>query len=471
VTQNPQATRTSSTPSFSEFDPTQVPYQAQVIDDVFHNFDYSLGTHEILLSGSVGSAKSILMAHIAVRILWQYPGALGMMCREALPDLRDTIYRKICDHIEGSFTKGVDYWTRETNAYFKFSNRSEMISRTWSDNRFTKPRSLELAFALFEELIEVNEEDKAFYDETVARVGRQPHVPIQLVLCATNPDSPAHWAYKHFIEPNSGGKKHPTRHVYYSVTSDNPFLPASYTHKLLENYDEKMAKRMVFGLWLEIKAEVVYDEYGEKNKRLSEKYKVNSNFPITITWDFNIGQGKPMSVVIQQYDPQRDELHIFNEVIIEGMRTLDSCDELAAAGLLDFANEYVITGDATGRSRDTRSKRSDYDIIESFLANYITESGNSVRFRMETPRANPAVRERHNKVNAYCKNALGKHRLFVYEDAPTIDEGLRLTALKKGGQYIEDDSKRYQHCTTALGYGLMTVLDLKDSRPQGSVEL
>jgi hypothetical protein len=26
--------------------------------------------------------------------------------------------------------------------------------------------------------------------------------------------------------------------------------------------------------------------------------------------------------------------------------------------------------------------------------------------------------------------------------------------LKKGGQYIEDDSKDYQHCTTALGYAV-----------------
>jgi hypothetical protein len=29
---------------------------------------------------------------------------------------------------------------------------------------------------------------------------------------------------------------------------------------------------------------------------------------------------------------------------------------------------------------------------------------------------------------------------------------MKLTALKKGAEYIEDDSKEYQHITTAAGY-------------------
>jgi len=463
--------RRSSTPSFSEFDPLQIPMQARVIDDVFHNFDYSLGVHEVLLSGSVGSSKSILMAHIFTRILWQYPGARACLCREALPDLRDTIYRKIIEHLEGTFERDRDYSTRETNAYIKFKNKSEGISRTWADKRYTKPRSLELCLALFEELIEADEKDSQFYHEVIARLNRQPHVPIQLAICATNPDSPSHWAYKHFIEPNMGGKKHPTRHVYYSVTSDNPFLPKSYISKLLDNYDEKTAQRMLFGKWIEIKTEVIYHAYSSENQKLSDKFNVNSSFPIIISWDFNIGEGKPMSLVIMQFDTAKDILHIFGQVIIEGMRTDDSCDELAARGFLDFGNEYVITGDASGKNRDTRSKRSDYDIIRKYMSNYLTKTRNHLKFTMAVPKANPPVRTRHNTLNGYCKNAKGRHRLFVYEGCPIIDEGLRLTALKKGGLYIEDDSKSYQHCTTAIGYGLFTAIRRRDTKPQGSVQL
>ena len=71
---------------------------------------------------------------------------------------------------------------------------------------------------------------------------------------------------------------------------------------------------------------------------------------------------------------------------------------------------------------------------------------------MEVPRSNPPIRERHNIVNAYCCNSLKQIRLFVYAKCKTLHEGFNLTALKKGAEYIEDDSKEYQHITTAAGY-------------------
>jgi hypothetical protein len=71
---------------------------------------------------------------------------------------------------------------------------------------------------------------------------------------------------------------------------------------------------------------------------------------------------------------------------------------------------------------------------------------------MLVPRSNPPIRERHNIVNAYCTNSINQHRLFIYEKCKILNEGMKLTALKKGAEYIEDDSKEYQHVTTALGY-------------------
>ena len=83
---------------------------------------------------------------------------------------------------------------------------------------------------------------------------------------------------------------------------------------------------------------------------------------------------------------------------------------------------------------------------------------------MQVPRSNPPVRTRHNIVNAYCQNDLGQHRLTVYAKCKTLDKGLRLTALKKGGSYIEDDSKPYQHITTALGYGVVYTSKLNEKK-------
>ena len=155
-----------------------------------------------------------------------------------------------------------------------------------------------------------------------------------------------------------------------------------------------------------------------------------------------------------QYHKHNDTFHIFDEVIVDGQRTLNSLDELHERNLLDPRYFYSIRGDASGRSRDTRSIKSDYDIIDSFFSNY-SNKGSRIRYKLEVPRSNPPIRERHNIVNGYCKNSKGEIKLFVYDKCVTVDEGLRLTRLKSSGSLQERDDDRFQHCTTAIGYAIM----------------
>jgi len=157
-----------------------------------------------------------------------------------------------------------------------------------------------------------------------------------------------------------------------------------------------------------------------------------------------------------------DTFHVFDEVVIDGARTADTIDELDHKGLLRTDWNYQICGDAAGKHRDTRGMRSDWDIILKELQN------RNLNVAFKVPPANPGVRNRHNKVNAYCKNAEGQVRLFVYDKAPTVDEGLRLVKLKPGANYIEDDSKRYQHVTTALSYAIYMITLIKDRKIQST---
>jgi hypothetical protein len=128
-------------------------------------------------------------------------------------------------------------------------------------------------------------------------------------------------------------------------------------------------------------------------------------------------------------------------------------EELEGRGYFGMNMQVIVHGDSTGRSRDTRNIRSDYDIIEKHLTNL----DKRIQFQIDVPKKNPPIRNRHNMVNGYLCNAHGRRKLFIYKQCEILDEGLRLTALKERGQYIEDDSKSYQHCTTALGYGICTV--------------
>ena len=135
-------------------------------------------------------------------------------------------------------------------------------------------------------------------------------------------------------------------------------------------------------------------------------------------------------------------------------------EDIGSYGLFENANKIRIFGDATGKNRDTRSLRSDYDIICHYLDHYKKR----INWELCVPKKNPAIRARHNIVNAQCKNIYNEVRLFIYRDASKLDEGMRLTKLKSGGSYIEDDSKDYQHCTTALGYMIYFIKVLQEGR-------
>lgn len=454
---NAGAISANSTPSLYEFDPRHIPWQMGLIRDLRSQWDYRDGTvHEWLASGSVGSAKSLLGAHLAVTHTQFYPRSRGCLGRQAMPDLKDTIAQKILEHLEGDMIEGQDFEYNVTDASFAFSNGSEIVSRSWADKKYKKAfRSLELSFALIEELTENEESYKGFYPELLMRVGRLPHVPENWVGALTNPDSPSHWAYKYFIEPSLPGRNQvPTRHVYYSLTAHNPFLPKGYTQGLMKNLDPKMARRMLLGEWVEIAAEVIYHQYSTERNYRDAAYKYDHAYPIIVSHDFNIGEGKPMSAVsLQKKD---DGFHFAETFIVDGADTEEIMDEMAGRGLFDHPVQYVIHGDASGKNRDTRSKKTDYEIIRKFLANYRRPDGGAVNFVIVVPVSNPPVRTRHNTVNAYMHNSLGEVRFFVYRGAQDLDEGLRLTRLKSGGNYIEDDSFRLQHVTTAAGYAVIS---------------
>lgn len=432
-----------STPTFSEFNPDHIPFQRKVIDDIA-SYDYLKGTHELLLSGSVGSAKSILMAHIVVRHCLENNAARALIGRRALPDLKDTLYLKILEHLEGIDHRYYRIWHNIGKIWF--INGSEIISKSWADKRYSKLRSLELSMAAIEELTENTGDDEQAYTEIKMRVGRLPHVKCPIIIAATNPDSPSHWAYKHFIGPNLNGSKHSTRHVYYSRTEDNPFLPRQYIEQLKTDLDPKRARRMLYGEWIEIAEEVIYYSYDSKTQYSKTDWRPRPETPIMICWDFNIGDGKPLSACAVAFED--GAYHAFAEVIIEGARTEEAVLEFIERGIITEGKAYEIDGDASGKARHTSSKRSDYEIIKESL------DRNNIKYSYKVPLSNPAIRLRHNTINALCRNDLGQVRLFVH-NCPVLDEGLRLTAFKKGANLVEDDSKRFQHVTTALGYGIV----------------
>jgi len=456
-------------PNLESFDPRVIPYQYDVLK-LLNNFDYSRGTLEVMLSGSVGSAKSILMAHAGIVHCLTHPRAQICLGRRSMPDLKETILSEVVQHLEGSLVEGKDFEHNLTSGTVLFRNGSSFICRSWADRKYKKARSLKLSGLIIEELTEnTSEEFNNFYKEYAARVGRRPWIKQNFILCATNPDTPAHAAHEYFIDKGVQHKKeglvkgsNESRHVFYSVTSDNPFLPPEYTTTLKTLYTERECRRMIYGEWIDIRTDVIYYAFDE-TKSIIGTYQVNPNYPIGLTFDFNIALDKPMSCALFQYIDKK--FYFFDEVVMQSSRTDDVMDELENRGLLNYDCLYEVFGDASGKHSDTRSKISDYDIIKNRL-NRLNK-----RFVYRVPLANPPVRSRHTLVNGQLCNALGETSVLVTKNCKTLIKGLKLTKLKSGGNYIEDDSDDFQHITTAMGYAIIMITKAIKRKSSTCVEL
>ena len=453
---------TLSKTSLQGFDPNAIPYQIKVVNLIRRDWDYSTGTPEILLSGSYGSAKSILMAHLAVTHCLFNPGARVLLARKAMPDLKSTIFKEIIEHIEEDLMEGKDYFVNESTASIRFSKElggSEIISRSWSDKRYKKGRSLKISFLVFEELTENNEEDKEAFMTLKARLRRLPHVKENVLIAATNPDSPAHWVHKYFFNSDK-----PTRFVFKSITTDNPFLDPIYIKQLKDDLDPIQAQRYIYGEWVELTKDRVYYAYNRDiNFRKEHSFKIDE---LRICHDFNIGHNKPMSAAA--CIKVGDTYHALKAFHVEGARTADIMEEIASSGFLDKCRKITVYGDASGKNRDTRSIKSDYDIIKDFLANYRTRDGRPLSFEMKVPLANPPIRRRHNIVNAHFINENKQVRLFIYDE--WLHDGFMQTSFKKSADLVEDDSLPQQHVTTAIGY--MIDYDInRTSQPSKTIQL
>lgn len=430
-----------TTPLFLEFDPRAIEWQWDATQYI-REFDYDSGILELFYSGGVGSAKTIDHIHEIVKNCIEQPGSRWLMLRRALKDLKRTSWAELLRHMAD--IPGAIKSYNISDRIIIFHNGSEIMGDSYDDGDLTKFQSLNLSGLDIEEANEMP--SQAVYEGLKLRLGRA-GVRINMAFSRSNPDEPDHWLHSYFILD----KDHPNKKVFYSLTEQNPFLPAWYLPNLKRDLSPLMARRKLYGEWLSITGSGIYYNYSsERNFKRGEVYKFNPNYPICLMHDFNIGQNKPMSAAVGQYI--KGVFHIKKNYIVEGFRTSQIMDEMADDGLFENKASFLVYGDASGRHSDTRSNQSDWDIIEEFLAKYKRKDKSMLQFSIEVPRANPPIRQRHNMVNTAFMNALGEVNFFIYSEASEADDGFRLTKLKKGSGLVEDDSFANQHVTTAIGY-------------------
>lgn len=235
--------------------------------------------------------------------------------------------------------------------------------------------------------------------------------------------------------------------VIYATTYQNEHnLPKGYIKTLKKRYSPQLFDRMVLTKWVSLMTGLIYTNF-DRNLHVGKDAEFDPALPVCWSHDFNIGQDKPMSSCLAQI--KKNDLHIFDEIILESSDTNDAVSEFKNRSIAEKANDVIVYGDAAGRAKDTRSKTTDYRILFS----------GGFR-KQKVPKANPSIRDRHNAVNSLLKNADGDVRLRIHPRCKTLIKGLETVKLKKGSGYLEEETWN-QHVTTALGYLVAKEFSLK----------
>ena len=174
----------------------------------------------------------------------------------------------------------------------------------------------------------------------------------------------------------------------------------------------------------------------------------NPNLPVRLFFDFNVnpfcvGAGHFISRVDEYRKPYQD-IHIFREFVIRNSNTPEMCRNILEV----FQNHkagLIVYGDATGKSRDTSSSLSDYQII-------IDAFKNVPGFQLKVKDANPFVKDRINAVNSKLCAMDGSRHIFLKPGLKALPKDLMNVVRKDGSTDLDKSDPDLTHISDGLGY-------------------
>jgi len=182
----------------------------------------------------------------------------------------------------------------------------------------------------------------------------------------------------------------------------------------------------------------VIDKHPEARLFVGEDFNVSPScmtLGIKVKRPLNPEKGDNVTPIDQT---QVEELHIFDEIIMENATTEEMAEELR--------NRYptrpiTIYPDPSGRARKTSAPvgQTDFTILRQY------------GFRVIAPSRAPKVVDRVNEVNAMLCNVEGLRRLHINPKCKELIRGLEGMTYKQGTS-IPDKSLDIDHAPDALGY-------------------
>lgn len=190
------------------------------------------------------------------------------------------------------------------------------------------------------------------------------------------------------------------RKVVISSTYHNEQnLPSNYIESRRAVWDETpgMTDMLIFGSPMGKTGSEWYSKF-EREVHIVDSIDLDLDLPLHVVFDFNVVPYMPAIVCQIVYEGAKTVIKIINEYALEhpNNTTMDVCNEI----IFDYAgkvSQIYYYGDASGKNRTTsttdKSIRHNYDVIESFLADFIYDDSKRV------PRSNPPISGRRLLMN------------------------------------------------------------------------
>lgn len=287
----------------------------------------------------------------------------------------------------------MDYVTCNDSYYnIKFYNGAEIFCIGLDDSE--KIKSLVSTSTWCEEATELEEKD--FEQIDLRMRGIQQYYAQHIITF--NPIDETHWLKKKFFDNRDDSMVY----IMHSTYHDNFFIDEQYK-KVLENrfkYDENQYRIYVKGEWGRIKTGSEYYFNFKRDKHVSANVRYISGLPLHISFDFNVNPYISATISQIYRRPMTDGRSIYFVNVIDEFAlknpqntTERLCEEIIKKYENELAKGVMIYGDASGRSKNTRSNITDYDIVEHMFSKYMTN------YSMCVPKSNPMIKKRRNFIN------------------------------------------------------------------------
>ena len=244
---------------------------------------------------------------------------------------------------------------------------------------------------------------------------------------ATTTPEGFNWVYDTWVEEIKYGYE-----LIQGRTEDNSHLPDEFIESLKTNYDDRLIKAYMNGEFVNLQHGQTYYQFN-RDKNVQAKLVV-PHLPIRAAIDFNVD---PMAVSVGQLMPgKKPQVNWLKTYKIKHSGSDEVMTETAARRIkADYPGTRVIAyPDPAGKHRDTRSNRSDHQILR--------DEGFEVRAKSSTR----SVSEGVNAVNR------GMAFTTIHPECKPLIKDLEQVINKDGTREIDKSNKALTHYSDGIRY-------------------